>query len=202
MACAVRRGELMASLLKGTVRSYNGLNGTADVEIVGSHGQYLTVPVATHLNGRRGQQTANVARFCRSTNTTRATPCWWPPMTTCSGWAAGPLADHDHSGDSGDGGQLNPSRRPARLRKRGGRADHRLRHMVAGSRSSRWAVRVDLGTNRPPSAWDGDSARTDSGRASIDLISRLWYEHSRHQSSVGAALTHQGRRVAGRVGEH
>ena len=37
-------------LLKGIVRSYSSGDGTAEVELPGSHGRYITVPVATHLD--------------------------------------------------------------------------------------------------------------------------------------------------------
>lgn len=39
-------------MLKGTVRSYDSGAGTAEVEVVGSHGNYITVPVGTHLDAR------------------------------------------------------------------------------------------------------------------------------------------------------
>jgi len=42
----------MAGLMKGTVRGYDALSGLAEVELVGGRGAYVTVPVATHLDGR------------------------------------------------------------------------------------------------------------------------------------------------------
>ena len=95
----------MGSLLKGTVRSYDALNGTAEVEIYGSHGQYITVPVATHLDGNvvtDGKRCAILSFDEHNTGDAVLVATY----NDVFGMGAGPLQEHDHTGDSGDGGQL------------------------------------------------------------------------------------------------
>ena len=95
----------MGSLLKGTVRSYNALNGTAEVELYGSHGQYITVPVATHLDGNvvtDGKRCAILSFDEHNTGDAVLVATY----NDVFGMGAGPLAEHDHSGSSGSGGQL------------------------------------------------------------------------------------------------
>lgn len=55
-------------LLKGTVRSYDAGTGAAEVEIVGSHGAYITVPVATHLDSRSVYAGLRCAVLCFDPN--------------------------------------------------------------------------------------------------------------------------------------
>jgi len=93
----------MGALLKGTVRSYDALNGTAEVELYGSHGQYITVPVATHLDGNvvtDGKRCAILSFDEHNTGDAVLVATY----NDVFGMGAGPLAEHDHSGSSGSGG--------------------------------------------------------------------------------------------------
>ena len=96
---------VVMSLLKGTVRGYDAGAGTAEVEIVGSHGQYVTVPVATDLDSKTvvaGKKCAVLSFDDRDSGDAFLVATY--DDTYLMGSA--PLDDHDHSGDTGDGGQL------------------------------------------------------------------------------------------------
>lgn len=91
-------------LLKGTVRSYDSGAGTAEVEIAGSHGGYVTVPVATHLDDRSVYAGLRCAVLCFDPQDPGdavlvATYDETPLMGAAT-------LNHDHTGDPGDGGVL------------------------------------------------------------------------------------------------
>ena len=95
-------------LLKGTVRSYSAANGTAEVEVVGSHGQWVTVPVATDLDAKTvvaGKKCAILSFNDRDSGDAVLVATY--DDTYLMG--AAPLDDHAHAGVSGDGGQLEVS---------------------------------------------------------------------------------------------
>lgn len=93
------------SLLKGTVRSYDAAAGTAEVEIVGSHGQWVTVPVATDLDAKTvvaGKKCAVLSFDDRDSGDAVLVATYDDLFLMGSS----PTDDHDHTGDAGDGGQL------------------------------------------------------------------------------------------------
>ena len=93
------------SLLKGTVRGYDAGAGTAEVEIVGSHGQWVTVPVATDLDSKTvvaGKKCAVLSFDDRDSGDAVLVATYDDLFLMGSA----PLDDHDHTGDAGDGGQL------------------------------------------------------------------------------------------------
>ena len=97
----------MASrLLKGVVRSYNAGAGTAEVEIVGSHSAWLTIPVATDLDERTvvaGTKCA-VLSFAEHDQNDAVLVATYDDVFLLGS----PFTDdHDHTGDAGDGGQIS-----------------------------------------------------------------------------------------------